>query len=261
MSQICQLILIILFSTIYGCDKIDSNNIEPEIIYENNESGLYQDFLTPYYYSSNNESFRTEINKFIHFARLTEFQHPIEDSVAQMPSYSINRGFGDGIGPGGTAQHHPAIDLHIENGDTNVVMYAAYDGYIHTVRDAAKYRDYLSITKDIKDSLDNTIGKIVTIYGHIDLNLDSLDNRLLNGQFVNQGDIVSRHLYSGTLGGPHLHFEIRYYRPSNVGNEEYYGWSGGSITYTEPSAGSWSYGYWDPNTGYGFANPKNHKIE
>lgn len=60
------------------------------------------------------------------------------------------------------------------------------------------------------------------------------------------------------MGGPHLHFEIRYYRAMEVGNEEYYGWSGGSTTFTTPSAGSWSYGYWNPNIAYGFANPMNH---
>ena len=137
-------------------------------------------------------------------------------------------------------------------------MYASFSGDITTYRDAPKYRDYLSITKDIEDSLGNILGKMVAIYAHIDLNLDSLDSILLNGQAVNQGDIVSKHLYSGTLGGPHLHFEIRYYLPTDVGDEEFYGWSGGSNTFTEPSSGSWSYGYWDPNIGYGFANHVNH---
>ncbi len=39
---------------------------------------------------------------------------------------------------------------------------------------------------------------------------------------------------------------------------EYYGWFGASPDFTEPSAGSWSYGYWDPNIGYGYANPENY---
>lgn len=99
---------------------------------------------------------------------------------------------------------------------------------------------------------------MVTLYAHIDLDLDSADNLILDGQFVNKGDIISKHLYSGTLGGPHLHFEIRYYRPTDIGDEEYYGWSGGNPDFTEPSTGSWSYGYWNPNNGYGFANPENH---
>ena len=73
----------------------------------------------------------------------------------------------------------------------------------------------------------------------------------------------AKHLYSGTRGGPHLHFEIRYYRSEDTGNETFYGNSigpGGSSDLTEPSAGSWSYGYWNPDIGYGFGNPKNHGL-
>ncbi len=227
--------------------------------YPNNEDGQYEDMLTPaYYLAPNGDGFRNEINKFIHFARLESFQHPLEDSAGLMPLYTINRGFGDEIGREVPVQHHPAIDLYLGNRNTFVNMFAAYDGLIHTFRDAEKYRDYLSLTKDIKDSLDNTIGKMVAIYGHLDLDMDKAENLFLDGQYVSQGDTVSKHLYSGTMGGPHLHFEIRYYRPTEVGNEGYYGWSGGSPTYTDPSAGIWISGYWDPNIGYGFANPENH---
>lgn len=94
--------------------------------YPNNEDGQYEDMLTPaYYLAPNGDAFRNEVNKFVHFARIGSFQHPLEDSIGQMPSFTINRGFGDGIGPGGTAQHHPAIDLHVGSGNTNVTMYAA----------------------------------------------------------------------------------------------------------------------------------------
>jgi len=90
--------------------------------------------------------------------------------------------------------------------------------------------------------------------------LDAADDLFVDGQYVKQGDLVSKHLYSGTRGGPHLHFEIRYYRPGDEGNEEFYKFVGpsGSDQYTMESTGSWSYGYWDPNVGYGFGNPKNH---
>jgi hypothetical protein len=99
----------------------------------------------------------------------------------------------------------------------------------------------------------------VTLYAHIDLDLDSADNLILSGKSVKQGDLISRHLYSGTVGGPHLHFEIRYYRPGDKGNEEFYGVPGfGNNTLTDPSAGSWSYGYWNPSVGFGFGNPMNH---
>jgi len=227
--------------------------------YSNNEDGQYEDMLTPaYYLAPNGDNFRNGINMFVHFARTEPFQHPLEDSVGHLPLFTINRGFCDGIGPGGTAQHHPAIDLHLENGNTQVNMYAAHEGQVETYRDAKKYRHYLSIAKNIEDSIGNVIGKMVTLYAHIDLDLDSADNLILDGEFVNKGDIISKHLYSGTLGGPHLHFEIRFYRPTDGGDEEYYGWSGGNPDFTEPSTGSWSYGYWGPNIGYGFANPENH---
>ena len=227
--------------------------------YPNNEDSQYQDMLTPGYYNApNGDDFRNEINKFIHFVRLEPFQHPLENISGQMATYTVTRGFGDELGSTGTAQHHNAYDMHIGNNETDVVMFASIDGYVTTYQDAPKYRDYLTISKNIEDSVGNIIGKMVVLYGHIDLNLDELDGRLLDGQTVNKGDTISKHLYSETLGGAHLHFEIRYYRPSDIGSEDYYGWFGGSSTYTEPSSGTLTYGFWDTNLGYGFAHPENH---
>lgn len=229
--------------------------------YPINEDGQYEDMLTPeYYLSEDGASFRNEVNTFIHFARLDSFHHPLEDSLGHIPPYNTNRDFGVGIGPTGTEQHHPAADWHLENVQDLVNLYAAYDGYVETFRDSPKYRHYLTITKNIEDSIGNIIGKIVTIYAHIDLDLDSIDQILVHGQFVNEGDLISKHLYSGTMGGPHLHFEIRYYRTADTGREEFYSFvgPGGSTTLTEPSAGIWSYGFWNPNIGYGFVNPINH---
>lgn len=223
--------------------------------YPNNEEGQYEDILTPEYYNTQNGgAFRLEVNKFVHFAREFPFQHPFEDSLGQIPTYTINRSFGDGIGPGGTGSHHPATDYYVSN-STQVNMYAAHDGMVSISRDVGRYRHYLSITTDIKDSLNNTIGKMVTFYAHIDLDLDSIDNINLDGQYVNKGDLVSKHLYSGTMGGPHLHFEIRYYRPTDTGLEDFYGGNVGANT--SPSSGSWSYGFWNPSYGYGFAHPLN----
>jgi len=222
--------------------------------YPNNETGQYEDMLTPEYYNTPNGGlFRNEVNKFVHFARLIPFQYPLE----QTTTYSLARGFGDGIGFNNTSQHHNAFDMHIGNNDSNVVMLASIDGIITTYRNAPKYRDYLTITNNVKDSLGVIIGEIVVLYGHIDLNLDSLDNRLLNGLNINKGDTVSKHLYSGTAGGAHLHFEIRYYRVSDNGIDDFYNWQNNSPT-TILSSGSWSYGYWNPNLGYGFAHPDNH---
>lgn len=122
--------------------------------YPNNEDDQYEDMLTPgYYLSGNGDPFRNEINKFVHFARLGPFDHPFKDSTGEIPEFTTKREFGDGIGPDGTVQHHPAIDLHVGNGESLVNMYAAYDGYVETYRDAPKYRHYLSITKNIEDSI------------------------------------------------------------------------------------------------------------
>ena len=237
------------------------NLILAQTTYPDNEDGEFEDMLTPaYYYAPSGDAFRNEINLFVHFARLESFQHPLDDGTGTMPSNEIRRGFGDGLGPGGTTQHHPALDFHIGSAETSVNLYASFNGYVATYRDVSPYRDYLTITTDIEDSLGTFIGKMVAIYAHIDLNLDSLSGRLLDGDYVNQGDIVSTHLYSGTMGGPHLHFEIRYYKTAETGTEIFYGYVGpaGSTTLTEPSAGIWTYGFWNPDTAYGYANPINH---
>ena len=223
--------------------------------YPNNEEGLYEDMLTPEYYNTpNGEAFRIEVNKLVNFARLLPFQHPLEDNLGNIPTYTINRNFGDVIGNSQRGSHHPAIDYYIGK-STQVNMYAAHDGVVTINRDVSRYRHYLSITTDIHDDLDNIIGKMVTIYAHIDLDLDSIDDLNLNGQYVKRGDLVSKNLYSGTKGGPHLHFEIRYYRTADTSLEDFYGGNTGDNT--SPSSGNWTYGYWNPNHGYGFAHPLN----
>ena len=68
-----------------------------------------------------------------------------------------------------------------------------------TYRNADKYRNYLSLTKELSDSLGNKLGKIVVIYAHIDIDLDSLDNIILDGTLVKKGDLISKNLYSGTV--------------------------------------------------------------
>ncbi len=225
--------------------------------YPNNEQGQYQDMLTPIYYNSpEGDEFRTEVNKFIHFVRQIPFQHPLEDSLGQAPIYTIKRGFGDGIGFGGVGSHHPALDYHVGNSATLVNLYAAHDGYVSVDKTVSRYRHYLSITSEIRDSIGNAIGKMLTLYGHVDLDLDSMSDLNLNGKYVQKGDLISKHLYSGTVGGPHLHFEIRYYRNSDLGTEDFYGGNVGDKT--TPSAGKWTYGYWNPDKGYGYANPLNH---
>lgn len=224
--------------------------------YSNNEDGTYQDMLTPEYYNSTDSSdFRQELNAFVHYARALSYNHPFQDSLGHIAPYTIKRDFGDGIGRGGSGSHHPASDYYVGN-TTQVNMYAAHDGVVAISKEVNRYRHYLSITTDVTDDSGTKIGKMMTIYAHIDLDLDSAALISLDGKFVKRGDLVSKHLYSGTVGGPHLHFEIRYYRSSDTGEEDFYGGNVGGNT--SPSAGSWMYGYWNPSVGYGFANPLNH---
>ena len=66
--------------------------------YEINENGTYQDFLTPNYNDTHETDLRNDINKFIHFARRENYQHPFQDANGSTASYSTNRAFGTGIG-------------------------------------------------------------------------------------------------------------------------------------------------------------------
>ena len=243
-----------------GCSKENIETIENA---DNEMNSL--DMLTPaYYYSDTDVSFIENVNQFLSFVQQEQFHHPLENELGQTPGFTVPfmGKFGAGKGPTGTEQHHPAVDLHVENNATNVNIYAAHDGFATTIKDADKYRQYVSITKDIVDDSGKLIGKLVTLYAHVDLDLDEAESLNMNDKQVKKGDIISTHLYSGTVGGPHLHFEIRYYRPDEVGNETFYGFSSpGSPKLTQSSAGNWSYGVWDPNVGYGFGDPKSHGLD
>ena len=258
-------LLVVLVLTLYGCnvqrtaENAAGNEIEQTELFPDNEDGEFQDMLTPgYYNSAPDSSFRNDVNRFVHYSREETFHHPLEDEMGEIPGFSVpfNGKFGAGKGPGGMGEHHPAIDLHVGYRETNVTLYACYDGYVRTYRDAPKYRQYLTISKDVTTSDGEVVGKMVTIYAHIDLDLDEADSLFMDGQMVAKGDVVSRYLYSGTKGGPHLHFEIRYYRPDDKGDETFYGIMGAELT--EPSVFPWSYGYWNTEVGFGFGEAGNH---
>ncbi len=250
--------LILCFCLLLSCQQDDDSATIVEDGYELNENGSHQDFLTPAYYTLSETALRDKINTFIHFSRIQKYQHPFENPNGEVAEYTTKREFGDGIGLGGTAQHHPAIDMYLNNSvDTNI--YAIHDGIVNTYRDDPKYRNYLSITKEITDSENTTIGKIVTIYAHIDLDLDENSSIQLNGVVIKKGDLVSKNLYSSTMGGAHLHLEIRFYKTSEFGNEEFYSWENNN-TFTNLSSGIWNYGYWNTKKGLGFGNPINFGI-
>ena len=259
MNQLTSYLILITLIALTSCKKEDTTNPIEEPLYENNENETFQDFLTPNYYNANENNLRDAIDNLIHFARLEDYQHPFQNPNGIIAPYTMKRSFGTGIGMGGTSQHHPAIDLHPDN-TSSIAMYAAHEGLINTYIDSPKYRNYLTVTKEIKDSENRSIGKLVSLYAHIDLDLDENQSLLLNGIYVNKGDLISENLHSGTKGGPHLHFEIRFYKNSEIGNEDFYNWQN-TGNYTTQSAGIWSYGYWNPTIGYGFGNPQNFGIE
>ncbi|VGO15171.1 hypothetical protein PDESU_03753 [Pontiella desulfatans] len=226
--------------------------------YPSAEEAVFQNMLTPVYYNAvSNDAFRAEVDRFVYYAGKEGFHHPLMDGTGQVPSYTVPGWgeFGATKPVMGTPQsYHPASDLQVGAREVAVQLFAAHDGVVAVYRDADKYRHYLAITMDIMDADGVVVGKISTLYGHIDLDLDEADGLWMDGKAVQKGELVSRNLYSGTMGGPHLHFEIRYYRADDAGAEEFYG----GPAYSEPSAGPWLYGYWDPQIGYGFADPVNH---
>jgi hypothetical protein len=231
------------------------------------EAAPHQDMLTPaYYLAAEDDPFRAEVDRFISRCRKEVFHHPLLNETGKMPPFKVHNWgtFGAGKPPGRNMQHHPAADFKIDGGETKVSLYACYDGLVTTFKDVPKYRHYLAITKDVFAEDGKVLGKLVTIYGHIDLDLNEADGLSLEGKRVKKGDLVSRHLYSGTMGGPHLHFEVRYYKVGEQGDEEFYGFQfpGSKDTnLTEASSGPWPYGYWNPNIGYGYADPKNHGVD
>lgn len=222
-----------------------------------------ENFLTPQYYlAEENSTLKNELDNYMYWAQKIQFQHPLEDSTGYIPDCFIPYfgKFGAGKGPSRTEQHHAAIDYKIGENKTKVNIYAAHDGIVHVFRDAPKYRHYISVTTDVKDETGVVLGKLVSVYGHVDLDQDSALQILLEGKTVKCGELISKNLYSGTRGGPHLHFEIRYYRPGDKGTEEFYGFKrkDAQMTGTIQSAGIWEYGVWNPNVGYGYAHPENH---
>ena len=221
----------------------------------------FDDILTPNYYQSRDDEFRDEIDNFIFYARKERFLHPLADIKDEI-EIPVSGRFGAGKGPGGNQEHHPAVDLFPVNAASEIKIYASHDGYLTTHTDLRKYRNHISIVKDIFDNDENFIGKLVTIYAHVDLDKDLNDLIDLNNQYVNKGDLISQNLYSETVGRPHLHFEIRYYRSSDSGLEEFYGakLASNEFNLTLPSAGKWTYGYWNENIGYGYADPNNHGL-
>ena len=224
----------------------------------------YKDFLTPGHYTSGaGSSLHKAVDAFLAAARAKPLHHPLEDKAGKIPSFAVlpMGTFGSSKGPAGAATHHPAVDLRVGNKETAVTLYAAHDGVVSSVKNAPRYRQYVAVTRTVTDSGGKALGKQVTLYGHVDLDKDEAAGLKMNGKKVSAGDVVSHNLYAGTVGGPHLHLELRYYRPADSSAEDFYGLKMGNPKLTQPSAGGWTLGHWDPNMGYGFGHPGNHGLQ
>lgn len=223
-------------------------------------SALFADstpeMYTPAYYKGG--SIKKAIDQLVEACQSTSLHHPLEGPDGEIPAFRTPTmgKFGAGKGPTRKEQHHPAIDMHVGNRESNVRIYASHDGVVSTVRDAPKYRHFVSVTKVITDASGKELGKLVTLYGHVDLDLDEASGFKMNGKSVKAGDLISKHLYAGTRGGPHLHFEIRYYRPKDKGDEEFYG-----FMQKVPGAGDWPWGKWNPDVGFGYGHPLNFGLQ
>lgn len=221
------------------------------------------DMMTPAFYQD--DAFRKQADVFITACHAIPLRHLLQNAAGKIPDYTVPSmgSFGAGKGPTRTQQHHPATDLHVGNRKTDVEIFAAHGGTVATFRDAPKYRHYISVTQSVINEAGEVLGKLVTLYGHVDLDLDEAGGLSMNGKTVRAGDLISKHLYSGTMGGPHLHFEIRYYRPNDEGTEEFYGFAGprGGGRWTVPGTGDWPYGMWMPDTGYGYGRPESHGLK
>jgi len=229
--------------------------------------GQKPDMLTPAYCASGpSNAFKAAVDRFVSSARKEIFHHPLQAKSDQTPSYRVHDwgSFGAGKPPWRKVQHHAAADIKVNGGETEVALFAAHDGRVTTFRDEPKYRHYLAITKEVMDEDGENLGKLVTLYGHIDLDLNEADGLSLDGKQIRKGELVSRHLYAETKGGPHLHFEVRYYRPGDLGHESFYGLVPPNSAHhelSEASAGPWTLGHWNPDIGYGYGDPHNYGIE
>lgn len=224
-----------------------------------------QNLLTPVFYqAARDDELRLAVNKAVYFSQKEAFQHPFYDgAVSKLYSVPKKGVFGAQKGNGAMTEHHAAVDFHPDMDAQNTVSYAAHDGFVQTFRNVAKYRHYLTISKEIQDDSGEVVAKLVTLYAHVDLDKDEATGLTLDGQTVQQGDVVSKNLYAGTAGGPHLHFEVRYYRPLDSGQESFYGFGGqnSNSELTLASTGPWTLGVWSPSVGYGFADPSSYGVE
>lgn len=255
-------VFVLLF--LVNCTQHKSNKKTPVLLYllANSNPVINDDFLTPKYYDvSSTDPFKTEVDSYLTEVRKVTLQKPITVSytIPSEGTFSADKG----------AEYHHALDLHPVNSETNVNIYASHAGTVTMCQTQGPpsgnvYRHFISVATDITNSSGTIVGKMVTIYAHLSLDLDS--GMPSSGSQVTKGQLISQHLYSQTKGGPHLHFEVRYYRPTdNVTNNctlngtttglpEYYGWPASS-SLTTKSSGPWSLGYWDPSVGYGFGYP------
>jgi len=231
------------------------------------------DMLNPQYYnSSKSSSFRKEVNKFVHFAR---DQYQMMDPLYYSDSYTVSSEFMEDRG----SKLHAGVDLaplpgeYVSYSDWQAYdmpeewgywVNAAHDGYMKVRRELQGYGQSIYISDTVFDDRNKAIGKVTTVYGHLDKDyMDEYAGWDNEGDYVNEGYEIGYMGNTGTSSGAHLHFEIRYYKPGANGTETYYGSTSAGGRSRD---GSHNYngvafkGYWNDSYGYGYGNPTNHGL-
>ncbi len=154
------------------------------------------DFLTTP--SSSEEDLEQHLEK-VKFTNEIDYLIVLEKIAAVMPfakpmqNYYISSGFGSRIDPltGKMAKHH-GLDFV---GVTKEKVISPSKGKIIL---AGRYSDYGNAIV-----IDHGFG-VTTRYGHLS------EVKVVEGQTVNQGDVIALQGSTGRSTGPHLHYEVRY---------------------------------------------------
>jgi len=133
----------------------------------------FKGVLTPKYYQPGNDELKDEIDNFLSYARKVKFFHPLNDIQDEKTTPIVGHLGSKKQLPGMCDRHHPAMDMHPTTTEVNI--YAAHDGYLTRNTYQEIDRHILTILRDIADNDGNLIGKLVTIYLHLNLDKDPAD--------------------------------------------------------------------------------------
>lgn len=231
-------------------DEDDEDTNEPQPYQRDQTSKTYKDSMNPKYWSG--DDFAKEADKMIKSAQKIKFYYPVSKDYSITSRFAAPRG--EGI--------HTGVDIGVPE---NKEVYAAHDGYVKMAgwenpnNQSQGYGKRVYLMRHVYDDYGINVGKLTTLYAHLNRIDVSVNDWLPHPLMGNPND--AKIGLSGNTGhstGPHLHFEIRYYRPGDGGTEPFYsrnsksGWIEGTREDNK--------GYWNSDIGYGFGDPRNHGL-